>query len=148
MIPWNTFHSLGQLLEDGELEEIELENESYRIKLNRSVASGAPVAAPGEAPAADAGGEEEAAGGGGSEDDWIEITSPMVGTFYKAPAPDADPFVEVGDQIEEGETVCIIEAMKLMNEIEADNAGTIQKVCCENAEPVSKGDVLFYLEPA
>lgn len=145
MIPWNTFHSLGQLLEDGELEEIELENESYRIRMNRSVATGAaPVAAPdaagGEAPAADTGSET-------SEDDWIEIESPMVGTFYKAPAPDADPFVEVGDEIEEGETVCIIEAMKLMNEIETDTAGTIRQVCCENAEPVSKGDVLFYIEP-
>jgi acetyl-CoA carboxylase biotin carboxyl carrier protein len=148
LIPWNTFHSLGQLLQDGELEEIELENESYRIKLNRSVSSGAPVAAPTESSAAEGTGGEEATGGDSSEDNWIEITSPMVGTFYKAPAPDADPFVEVGDQIEEGETVCIIEAMKLMNEIEADNPGTIQKVCCENAEPVSKGDVLFYLEPA
>ncbi|MFB6346104.1 MAG: acetyl-CoA carboxylase biotin carboxyl carrier protein, partial [bacterium] len=83
-----------------------------------------------------------------SEDDWVEINSPMVGTFYKAPAPDADPFVEVGDEIEEGQTVCIIEAMKLMNEIESETAGTIKQVCCENAEPVSKGDVLFYIEPA
>lgn len=148
MIPWNTFHSLGQLLEDGELEEIELENDSCRIKLNRSVASGAPVAASPGTTAAEGSGGDEATGGDGSQDNWIEITSSMVGTFYKAPAPDADPFVEVGDQIEEGETVCIIEAMKLMNEIEADNAGTIRKVCCENAEPVSKGDVLFYLEPA
>jgi acetyl-CoA carboxylase biotin carboxyl carrier protein len=146
LIPWNTFHSLGQLLEDGELEEIELENRSYRIKMNRSVASGSPVAAPVEEAPADTGAAEETSDS--SEDEWVEITSPMVGTFYKAPAPDADPFVEVGDEIEEGTTVCIIEAMKLMNEIESDYAGTIEKVCCENAEPVSKGDVLFYVDPS
>lgn len=146
MIPWNTFHSLGQLIEDGELEEIELENNSYRIKMNRSVASGSPVAAPVEDGSTDDAGTEESADS--TEDDWVEITSPMVGTFYKAPAPDADPFVEVGDEVEEGTTVCIIEAMKLMNEIESDYTGTIQKVCCENAEPVSKGDVLFYVDPS
>lgn len=147
MIPWNTFHSLGQLLEDGELEEIELENESYRIRMNKSVATGAaPVTTP-EQPVSDDEASEDSSDGG-SEDNWVEIESPMVGTFYKAPAPDADPFVEVGDEIEEGQTVCIIEAMKLMNEIESDLAGTIQQVCCENAEPVSKGDVLFYLDPA
>jgi acetyl-CoA carboxylase biotin carboxyl carrier protein len=134
------------LLEDGELEEIELENRSYRIKMNRSVASGSPVAAPVEEASADTGAAEETSDS--SEDEWVEITSPMVGTFYKAPAPDADPFVEVGDEIEEGTTVCIIEAMKLMNEIESDYAGTIEKVCCENAEPVSKGDVLFYVDPS
>lgn len=146
MIPWNTFHSLGQLLEDGELEEIELENESYRIKLNRSVASGAPAAVPATDVAEETSSDRDTSEG--SEDDWIAIESPMVGTFYKAPAPDADPFVEVGDSIEEGTTVCIIEAMKLMNEIESDYEGTIQQVCCENAEPVSKGDVLFYVESA
>lgn len=144
MIPWNTFHSLGQVLEDGELEELELENESYRIKLNRSVASGSPVATPTQDSTETTSTEEST---DSSEENWVSIESPMVGTFYKAPAPDADPFVEVGDDIEEGTTVCIIEAMKLMNEIESDYSGTIKKVCCENAEPVSKGDLLFHIEP-
>ncbi len=143
MIPWNTFHSLGQLLEDGELDAIELENQDHRIRLDRSVASAGPATAPPEEPPAQTSAVEETVG---TEDEWEAVESPMVGTFYEAPAPDADPFVEVGDTVQEDQTVCIIEAMKLMNEIEAGYSGTIEKVCCENGEPVSKGDVLFYMD--
>jgi len=75
------------------------------------------------------------------------ITSPMVGTFYRSPAPDADPFVEVGDVVELGQTVCIIEAMKLMNEIEAETKGRVVKILVENAQPVEFGQKLFLLEP-
>ena len=78
---------------------------------------------------------------------WKAITSPMVGTFYRAPAPDADPFVEVGDVIELGQTVCIIEAMKLMNEIEAETKGRIVQVLIENAQPVEFGQKLMLVEP-
>jgi acetyl-CoA carboxylase biotin carboxyl carrier protein len=76
------------------------------------------------------------------------IASPMVGTFYRAPAPDADPFVEVGDMVEVGQTVCIIEAMKLMNEIESDFRGRVVKILVENAQPVEFGQNLFLIEPA
>jgi acetyl-CoA carboxylase biotin carboxyl carrier protein len=75
------------------------------------------------------------------------ITSPIVGTFYRAPAPDAPPYVEVGQVVEKGQVLCIIEAMKLMNEIEADFRCTILKICRENAQPVEYGDVLFIVEP-
>jgi acetyl-CoA carboxylase biotin carboxyl carrier protein len=75
------------------------------------------------------------------------ITSPMVGTFYRTPAPDADPFVEVGDVVEVGQTVCIIEAMKLMNEIEADTKGRVVQILVENAQPVELGQKLFLVEP-
>ena len=75
------------------------------------------------------------------------ITSPMVGTFYRSPAPDADPFIEVGDIIEVGQTVCIIEAMKLMNEIEAESKGRVVKVLVDNAQPVEFGQKLILLEP-
>ena len=75
------------------------------------------------------------------------ITSPIVGTFYRAPAPDAPPYVEVGQVVEKGQVLCIIEAMKLMNEIEAEHRGTILKICKENAQPVEFGDVLFVIEP-
>jgi len=76
------------------------------------------------------------------------ITSPMVGTFYRAPAPDADPYVESGDLVEVGQTVCIIEAMKLMNEIESEHRGRVVKVLVENAQPVEFGQKLFLIEPA
>jgi len=73
------------------------------------------------------------------------LNAPMVGTFYRAPAPDAKPFVEVGQQIKEGETVCIIEAMKLMNEIEADASGTVVEILVENGQPVEYGQPLFVI---
>ena len=74
------------------------------------------------------------------------ITSPMVGTFYKAPSPDAKPFVELGTTVKEGQVVCIIEAMKLMNEIEADAAGKVVEICVEDGQPVEFGQVLMYVE--
>jgi acetyl-CoA carboxylase biotin carboxyl carrier protein len=76
------------------------------------------------------------------------ITSPMVGTFYRAPAPDADPYVEVGDIVEVGQTICIVEAMKLMNEIESEVRGRVVKILVENAQPVEYGQTLFLVEPA
>ncbi|UCG50981.1 MAG: acetyl-CoA carboxylase biotin carboxyl carrier protein [Candidatus Latescibacterota bacterium] len=76
-----------------------------------------------------------------------EIPSPMVGTFYRAPAPDADPFVDVGQEVEVGQTVCIVEAMKLMNEIGSDFRGVVRKVLVENGQPVEFGQALFLLEP-
>ncbi len=75
-----------------------------------------------------------------------EITSPMVGTFYRAPAPDADPFVDVGQAVEVGQTVCIVEAMKLMNEIGSDLRGVIRQVLVENGQPVEFGQPLFVVE--
>ena len=77
----------------------------------------------------------------------VAISSPMVGTFYRAPAPDADPYVEVGDRVDVGQTVCIVEAMKLMNEIESEVRGTIVKVLVENSQPVEYGQQLFLIEP-
>jgi oxaloacetate decarboxylase alpha subunit len=78
---------------------------------------------------------------------WLPVISPMVGTFYAAPAPDKPPFVQVGDEVVAGQPLCIVEAMKLMNEIDAEQMGTIREVCVENAMPVEYGTVLFYLEP-
>jgi acetyl-CoA carboxylase biotin carboxyl carrier protein len=74
------------------------------------------------------------------------ITSPIVGTFYRAPAPDAPPYVEVGQTVEKGQVLCIVEAMKLMNEIEAEYRCKILKICKENAQPVEFGDTLFLVE--
>jgi len=77
----------------------------------------------------------------------IEVTSPMVGTFYRAPAPDADPFVQIGTRVNAGDTVCIVEAMKLMNEIEAEVAGVVREIKVENGQPVEYGQVLFLIDP-
>jgi acetyl-CoA carboxylase biotin carboxyl carrier protein len=71
----------------------------------------------------------------------------MVGTFYRAPQPGAAPFVEEGDTVETGQTLCILEAMKLMNEVKAESEGVVRRVCVENAAPVQYGDLLFELEP-
>jgi acetyl-CoA carboxylase biotin carboxyl carrier protein len=77
----------------------------------------------------------------------VEIKSPMVGTFYTAPEPAADPYVRVGSRVSSGQVVCIIEAMKIMNEIEADVSGVIREVCVENAQPVEFGQPLFRVDP-
>ncbi len=86
---------------------------------------------------------ETALGGSGL----IEITSPMVGTFYRAPAPDAPSYVELGASVSPGDTLCIIEAMKLMNELECEVSGVIREICVESGEPVEFGQVLFRVSP-
>jgi len=80
------------------------------------------------------------------EENLIPITAPMVGTFYRAPAPDANPYVEIGDVIKKGQVVCIIEAMKIMNEIEAEIGGKVAKVLVESGHPVEYGQQLFLIE--
>lgn len=98
----------------------------------------APAAAPAPAPASAAAAPPAAEG--------TEITSPMVGTFYRRPAPDAVNFVEVGTTVAEGQTLCIIEAMKVMNEIKAEKSGTICATLAEDGSPVQYGDVLFRIK--
>jgi acetyl-CoA carboxylase biotin carboxyl carrier protein len=106
-----------------------------------------------EAPQAVAG--VDAAGGEGlpaevpepSTDNVIRIEAPMVGTFYRAPQPGAAPFVQEGDAVELGQTLCILEAMKLMNEVKAETEGIVRRVCVENAQPVEYGQILFELDP-
>ena len=77
-----------------------------------------------------------------------EVLSPMPGTFYSAPSPEADPFVKVGDSVKKGDTLCIIEAMKIMNEIEAENSGTISEIVINNGEPVEYNQPLFKIKPS
>lgn len=79
---------------------------------------------------------------------WIEIKSPMVGTFYRSPAPDEPAFASIGDRLRVGQTVCIIEAMKLMNEIEAESAGQVMEVLVENGQPIEFGQTLMYVNPS
>ncbi|MDJ0581348.1 acetyl-CoA carboxylase biotin carboxyl carrier protein [Crocosphaera sp.] len=83
-----------------------------------------------------------------TDKEWVAITSPMVGTFYRAPAPDEPPFVEVGDRVGNTQTVCIIEAMKLMNEIEAEVTGEVMEIAVTNGEPVEYGQTLMWVNPS
>ena len=135
----------------GEL-EVASGGRSVRISAVSSAPGSVPAAVPAvrtTEPATQA--DAVAAGPGGAAGapagDLRAITSPMVGTFYRAPAPDADPFVEAGDVVEPGQTVCIIEAMKLMNEIETEVKGRVARILVENGQPVEFGQTLFLLEP-
>ena len=138
---------LAKVLADNSLTEISLEDGEQAITLRKDlVMSGAPVqtavpqaAAPVPAVSAQEQPAEPAKKG-------KPITSPMVGTFYSAPSPDAKPFVEVGQTISQGDVVCIVEAMKLMNEIEAECSGKIVEICVKDGQPVEFGQVLMYVE--
>ena len=103
------------------------------------------ASAPAVAPAAPAAAKKEEEG---SNSNYVEVTSPIVGTFYRSPSPDKDVYVKVGDTISSNSVVCIIEAMKLFNEIEAEVSGTIVKVLIEDASPVEYGQPLFLVDPS
>ena len=142
---------LIELLEESGVAEIEIHEgeESVRISRNASgVQAMAPAqfayAPPAVAPAPAAGGEAPAASEAVPAGHTVD--SPMVGTFYRAPSPGASPFVEVGQRVNVGDTLCIIEAMKMLNQIEADKAGTVAAILVENAEPVEYGQALFVIE--
>ena len=137
---------LIRILEESGLTEIEIEEEGRRIRLQKSVAFSVPLAsqapailgsAPAENPSPQESAEAEETLGLNT------IDAPMVGTFYAAPAPGEEPYVKAGDLIEESQTVCIVEAMKLMNEVAAKFAGIIEKVLVENGQPVEFGQPLF-----
>jgi len=139
---------LADLLRDYGLSEVEVEREGVRIRLRRELApapAGQAGAVPASTPAAVA--SPAVAAPAASEAHLLTIEAPMVGTFYRAPSPDAPSFVRDGDRVKKGQVVCIIEAMKLMNEIESKVAGRVVKVLVENAQPVEYGQPLFLLEP-
>lgn len=147
---------LIELMRENDLTEFEMEDQGFRISLkrgtaevsNQSMATGtmpvptAPPATPSQPPAQPGSVETKDEEGG-----LIPIKAPMVGTFYRASSPEADPFVSLGQEIEEDSVVCIIEAMKVMNEIKAETKGIIRKILVENATPVEFGQVLFLVEP-
>ena len=146
---------LIQLVGSSGVASVEVEHAGSRLRIEgrapvvvaapaAAAAAGAQPAASGTAPAP-AGAPPAAV----DEDAGLhEVNSPIVGTFYRAPNPDADPYAKVGDFVERGQTLCIVEAMKLMNEIECDVSGTIVKVLTENAQPVEYGEPLFLIRPA
>jgi acetyl-CoA carboxylase biotin carboxyl carrier protein len=127
------------------LAEIEVEADGTRIRVVREHAPAAGAAPRVEAPATPL--AQAAAAPAESTAHLVPVEAPMVGTFYRAPKPDASPFVSEGDVVKEGQVLCIVEAMKLMNEIEAKAAGRIVKILVDNGQPVEFGQSLFLMEP-
>lgn len=142
---------LVELLEESGIAEIEIHEGEESVRISRGVPMAAPgqvvapqvsvVAAPETPPPSGATSEPEPELPSGHA-----VNSPMVGTFYEAPAPGQKPFVEVGDSVQAGDTLCIIEAMKMLNQIEADKAGTVKARLVENAQPVEYGQALFIID--
>ncbi|MEM1405285.1 MAG: acetyl-CoA carboxylase biotin carboxyl carrier protein [Bacteroidota bacterium] len=147
------------------LNEVNIETEEIKLAIKRApdvktkivesgIAAPAPVAAPSPAPAPAtpaASPQPEAPKAAAPKEDggnYIEVKSPMIGTFYRSANPDSPAFVSVGDKIEKGQTICIVEAMKLFNEIESEVSGTVVKAMVENASPVEYDQVLFLVDPS
>ena len=158
MIDLDFIRGLIEAVDDSGIDSLEIARGGTKIRINKTpppapvaAAAAAPVAhaapAPAPAVAAPAAGGAEAAAPALPASKLVEIKSPMVGTFYRAPAPEAPPYVELGSRITRGQTLCILEAMKLMNELPSEVAGTVREVCVENGEPVEFGQVLFRVDP-
>jgi acetyl-CoA carboxylase biotin carboxyl carrier protein len=148
---------LAKILSESNVDEIEVRSWWRRLRISRNshasvaqpvvaAATQVPVEAAASVPSVEPAAPESASAP--SDDGLVPVTAPMVGTFYRAPAPDASAYVDVGSTIDTDTVVCIVEAMKLMNEIEAGVAGTVRKVLVENGTPVEFDQALFLIEPA
>lgn len=150
-----------EMMKENELCEFELEDEGFRIAIKRRTGGdphmmvsshGIPspmMMHPPQPPSAPPPTEPQAADAKPVEENegLQPVTSPMVGTFYRSPTPDADPFVSLGSEVEEDTVICIVEAMKVMNEIKAETRGIVRKILVDNASPVQFGQPLFLMEP-
>ncbi len=146
------------LLGESDIQELKLEGDDFRLELRRNLPASQPqvvmqaapaqamVAAPAAAPAATPSAAPPAAAA--VRGDLLEVTAPMVGTFYRASAPGEPAFVELGSRISAGQPICILEAMKLMNELEAEVSGEVVEILVENGTPVEFGQVLMRVRPA
>ncbi len=173
MIDLDWIRELIDLVDESEVDTLEVSRFATKVRISKSPPGAgippssshapAPASPVQGSPPSPAGGEAGSAGsappaGDGTVQDggtsvqaegtteFHEVTSPMVGTFYRAPAPDAPPYVEEGERVQEGQTLCILEAMKLMNELESEVSGEIREICVENAEAVEYGQVLFRID--
>ncbi len=152
-------HKLLDALGESDIQEFRLEGDDFRLEVRRNLpvtAVAAPVAPVAQAaapvPVVDVPAQGESAPAAppvaaGSRSDLVDVTAPMVGTFYTAPAPGEAPFVEIGNRINAGQTICILEAMKLMNELEAEVAGEVVEILVDNGTPVEFGQVLMRVKP-
>ena len=152
-------HKLLDALAESDIQEFRLEGDDFRLEVRRNLpvtAVAAPVVPVAQAaapvPVVDVPAQGESApaappAAAGSRSDLVDVTAPMVGTFYTAPAPGDPPFVEIGNRINAGQTICILEAMKLMNELEAEVAGEVVEILVDNGTPVEFGQVLMRVKP-
>ena len=147
---------LISLLGDSDIQELKLEGDDFRLELRRNLPASQPqvvmqaapaLAAPAAAPAAPAAPSVAPPAAPAIRGDLVEITAPMVATFYRSPAPGESSFVELGARISVGQTVCILEAMKLMNELESEVSGEVVEILVENGTPVEFGQVLMRVKP-
>jgi acetyl-CoA carboxylase biotin carboxyl carrier protein len=140
---------LIDLVQESGIAELEITEGEEKVKIVKggsvSLSAAAPAAVAGPAPAASTPPAAAAAAEPEPGQEGHVVKAPMVGTFYRSPSPDAKAFVEVGQAVKEGDTICIIEAMKLMNEIEADASGVVKAILVENGQPVEYGQPLFIL---
>ncbi len=154
----NLIRKLVKIVDTSGVTDLEIEEDGLRIKVAKKIRNNQGNSQPqmfiqtesAAAPAPPASVTEEKAPAEKSKkpsDNFHEINSPIVGTFYRAPAPDADPYVQVGDSVSNGTVLCVIEAMKLMNEIESDVSGKVVKILVENGKPVEYNQPLFFIEP-
>ena len=145
MIDVKKIKELIKLMEENDLSELDLQSEGESVRLKRGALSQAPMVfqpSPAGPLASDASNSADTP----APDSGATITSPMVGTFYAAPSPDADPFINVGDRIDADTVVCVIEAMKVFNEIKAEVSGVVEQILVENGGPVEFGQSLFVVK--
>lgn len=162
MVDANYLKKLFKMFDESTADEFEIDSEEIKLRIARHAPEKAePAAVPIPAPMpvqpqqtappqeqfSPSGEPESAPEKETAEDGLHTVNSPMVGTFYRSPSPDSDPFVENGTKVGPGTTLCIIEAMKLMNEIECDISGTVAKILVENAQPVEFNQPLFLIKP-
>lgn len=145
----NEIQALIDLAKRNNLAELEVERAGVRIRIRRDAGLGAAPVAPRELAAVAAEQPEETPllPHAGETVTYVTVTSPIVGTFYRSPSPDADAYVEEGDVVRKGQVLCIVEAMKLMNEIESEVDGRVVKILVESTKPVEYGQPLFLIDP-
>lgn len=156
MINLDWIRQLIDLVDESGIDSLEISRFGTRVRISKSppvhvVAGGGASQMPADMAGGQGAVEKQAVAAESPEeapvdDSIVDVDSPMVGTFYRSPAPDAPPYVEVGDRIRKGQTLCILEAMKLMNELESEVGGTVREICFDNGDPVEYGQTIFRIE--
>jgi acetyl-CoA carboxylase biotin carboxyl carrier protein len=148
-VPLAAINQLAEILKNQELSEIELEFEGqYRIKVKKEITGTvfSSVSAPVASSTASTASETAPVKAAVVNKNLFEVKSPMVGTYYASPSPDADAFIKVGDRVKKGDTLCIIEAMKLMNELPSEVSGIVKEISVDNSQAISFGEVIIKIE--